>query len=481
MAGDDTDGFSGPVTVWRRPQADEVPLHRYCDLVPVTSAAAGDPLDPDCGIRYVRGVTRVVLRYTPTIIAVALLLVVATGNAAETYALGPIGSFDRAGVVVPFLIGGILWVTGLLWLLSRADVLSRGGGALRTFFVYGLIAVLVTGVVLALFSVTSGRFVPATATGLPPGVTFASGFLLMLLLGGLLVYDGMLRTENMFAHLDDKEPSIIEPPPVRTDETTTYGDFLADFRASLDRPIFVRGPVTVRTVSVFAAWFVVPFLVTGVILVHGSAGDALAYYATNPVQFLIALIPAVLDFFLVVVFFQFLVLIKYFNRLLRDHTPDAAAPTDFRLRYNPTHPDGYAGYRDMGAFATRVNTLLLVGGSYAVYRIYVDGLPRLPAGADPITLRTINWTFQYFGPLVVYIIAVVVWVYFSFWQIHKAMRRGREAELRAAAVDGDAADPDEYRLHQSGPVWPINTRVFLSMLSADLIPVFLGLFSALRL
>lgn len=110
--------------------------------------------------------------------------------------------------------------------------------------------------------------------------------------------------------------------------------------------------------------------------------------------------PTFLNVFLVVVFFQFLVLLAYFHRLLTDHSPETANdPTRFSLRYVPAHPDGYAGYRDLGRFATRVNTLLLIAGFYLAFRFHVLGLPALEAlGPNPGSGALLNWGLLFGGP-----------------------------------------------------------------------------------
>jgi hypothetical protein len=173
-------------------------------------------------------------------------------------------------------------------------------------------------------------------------------------------------------------------------------------------------------------------------------------------------------------FFQFHILVKYFTRLLTEHSPYEDSRGDgFTLQYQPDHPDGYAGFRDLGRFATRVNTILFFGGIYTAYWIYAGGLPNLPLdGGVAMTPEFLVWAFHYLSLLLIYVFTVVVWLYASFWQIHKAMRTGRERRIEMAMPDDPDGDlpPDKRDLKQA-PVWPINTRSLSGILIGDMIPL----------
>lgn len=242
------------------------------------------------------------------------------------------------------------------------------------------------------------------------------------MLGGYLVYEGMLRTENTFWDLHEKRPSII-------DGKDGYESFREDFEAALEaefqlplsEQIGGPGRWSIPAAEFFSLVLVIPLFAVGLQAEQGHP--------------FIAGVMAVLDFFLVVVFFQFLVLIEYFNVLLQEHGP-LADPDSFRLKYVPFHPDGYAGFREFGQFSTRVNSLLVVGGLYVVYRLYVVGVPTFP-DANAETIRSVAWSVSHLVPLVGYVIAVILWLYFSFWQVHEAMRGGRSAAVQSTCGPDD--------------------------------------------
>jgi hypothetical protein len=91
--------------------------------------------------------------------------------------------------------------------------------------------------------------------------------------------------------------------------------------------------------------------------------------------------------------------------------------------------------------------------------------------------------------MVVYAAVVVLWVYFSFWRIHRQMRRGRREKIqnlqRQARDDSGEDTPSEtsqmadleldapvWESLQSAPVWPIKRRSLLGVVLLDTIPIF---------
>lgn len=466
----------GPIIVWRRWTDDtEVPFHRYCTLVPETWPPLPGfdsqlPEGREPPLSYCPPVARWALRHTPLIVLVAsLVYLFSKFGGAVLRALTDVLARFVTPLSAAALVGLFVWVVVLLVLL-RGVMVMPGAREFQSIVVYGLAVGLTAGLLLGLYSAA-----PDTSVDLPPAGeavlrSFPFDFLWMLLLGGHLVYDGMLRTENMFTRLHAKQPSVV------TDEEG-YRAFVEDLQRYLDDDTAIRAglperlqtawplswlPDRLQTAYLFAAAFVTPFFLVWLVLPTPpeSTTELIARVGA-------AVLPTVLDFFLVVVFFQFLVLIVFFNRLLTEHAPERAGEASFTLRYNPTHHDGYAGFRDLGKFATRVNLILVVGGIYQVYRLSVHGMREYPGLADGVTLEVVAWSLSHLGPLVTYVLAVTLWLYLSFWQIHKTMRRGREREIERRLAESTEPSPEL----ENAPVWPVNNRLLVSVLSMDLVPL----------
>lgn len=496
---------SGSIDLWRRWSGDsDVPFHRFCDFFPRRDGPrratdAADTRDDDTfepKIRFLSGAPRAVLRYTPLFILLSwLALVVSAEYSPNRTGLGAF--FDLAGtsILTAFLL--LVWLLVLLWLLSRADILLNREfieGLLVSLIGAGLFAGTIFSIVYVSIAIRTG--IPAEeVTGEIGAVVLSSNLLLMMFIGGHLVYDGMLRTENMFSKLHEKNRSII----ASADDTSTggdgsqgdedagdYEDFLDAFDTSLRCGIEIPpgsfpggGLVRVPVVYAFAILFVTPFLLSGLVLAHGSLAAAARSIFVDPFWSVPLLVSTFLVVLNVMVFFQFMVLISYFYELLTNHRP-SNDDVGFVLRYQPRHPDGYAGFRDMGRFATRVNTLLIFGGLYVVSRVYLGGLPLLQTiDVWAMNAASLNWIFTFLGPVAAYVLTVIVWVYFSFWQIHKTMREGRDRTIDRAASEHDGELPEEKLDYKQAPVWPINYRVFASLILGDLLPL-ITLFPVIR-
>lgn len=509
-------------SVWHRWYGDpDPPFHRYCDFSLLSENQDEEENREEPRIHYMRGIPRELLRYTPLVIVVSILLV-AVGMQNVEYTVGP-GSYlpDLALLnTVPLVVIGVVWIVVLVTLLSTADVLPNKH-FLQAIAVYGLITLLI-GIVFATVLVAVLDVNPSgeLADNLSEGgefdnILYSAGFWLTFLIGGHLVYDMILRTENMFSKLPKKHPPIIElvdepeggqpdssdrsffeilPPgrvpeeghPGRSNERDTAENqsrreevyrnaFLDEFSDSLDNSIDVTKSLpgrsySIETSHVFGILFVMPFFVAGLTLRDGSVSAATVDTLTKPSEFLISTVPTVLVFVNAVAVFQFFVVIYYFHRLLADHSPNNESASGFTLKYQPRHPDGNAGFRDMGQFAARVNLLLILGGLYLAQRFYVGSLPQLPDSSlgSP---EMMAWIFNSIGPFVVYLFAVIVWLYFSFWQLHKTMRRGRERRIKAAVEANGGNLPDGKQDFKNAPLWPLNIRVFFSILVGDLLPL----------
>lgn len=463
----------GPVNLWRRwTEPAGVPFHRFCQFLPRPGRDDDASTKSECGeapdIRILRGPVRTALRYSPLLVLVIGVAFVVVGEFSESIVglsttLAPLDPAVNPLLVVALVV----WLLALILPLSRVDLVPvrRLAGAVGF---YGILAVLLVGTVLSVLLTASPESVPMLEPPdpeLPRTVLAGSGTLLVMFLGGTLVYDAMLRLENTFSRLPAKTPEVLDSPSTEED-SIDYTTFLEEFgqalEARLDLPWIGGERVKPRVAYVFAAVFLVPFVGSRLVQFQGSG--------LGPIDVLTALMPTFLNVFLVVVFFQFLVLLAYFHRLLIEHGPDATDdPSRFSLRYVPGHPDGYAGFRDLGRFATRVNTLLLIAGFYLAFRFHVLGLPALEAlGPNPSSGALLNWGLLFGGPLVAYLLATVAWLYLSFWQLHQVMVRGREERLYDALTDATPFDVRDVRI---GPVWPVNSGLLLSMVSIDAMPL----------
>lgn len=478
------------VNVWRRWTDDgDVPFHEYCVLKPTlppvslfgeetaegTGAKRKYPEGTEPPLSYAPPLARWALRHTPflVLLATVIFVILNFGPIAvrSTRLLFPSMLTPLMGIALFVLI---VWIV-ILALLVRSVLHFPSGGSIKASVVYGLLIFLTAGIFLGIFVATPDVPVLVSGTFANAITSFPFAFLWMLLIGGHLVYDGMLRTENMFTKLQTKVPPVIE----HDDE---YDDFLTELQNDFDASIEVAGrlpgrfadvwwlPIEIKKASLFSVLFVAPFFYIWWFVPIGE--ETISNFA---VRGFAGFVPAVLDFFLVIVFFQFLILISYFNRLLTEPKTADSDRARVSLVYNPGHLDDYAGFRDLGSFATRVNVILIVGGIYEAYHLYVRGFRAIPELSQGVTLEIISWGFSNILPLITYVFAVIIWLYLSFWQLHKTMRRIRERKLEEHAhpseeSEGDHTNETVEKL-RNGPVWPVNSRLLVSIVSMDLMPL----------
>ena len=460
-------------------------LHRICEIVPQVSLGRSPPfvhVEPEAGerptflpvrdgvegdepiqFRFLRGLPRQLLRHVPLVVAVAALVLVVgaefTPGVEGISALLPTVGGRNAVLFGVFLLLSPL----MLWLFASVDVLEA-----REFpaalLIYGLVVALAAGVgVSILLSVLAGH--PSKT---PPNVVFMAGYLLVLLVGGQLLYEATLRIEHCFVKLGRREGDIVG-------DERAYREFLTDLQDGLDASVLGLSPSRVFG-GLFAAQF-------AIIWVIGSGPQTLGYGLGLVVNF-------VFNAVLATVFFQFLVLVRFFNRLL--NATDEYAAVD--LTYQPFHVDGHGGFRDLGRFATRMNVILTLGGLYLVYRLYVVGGRQLSSAGlagfqDPVLLSV--WLISFVGPVLAYALGAGAWGYYSFWTMHTKMVRDKHALVRAyqgtqsrpaadrtpAAGDdietfGDSAGP-EWAALTAAPTWPLDVNTMVSLLSGNAIPLLL--------
>lgn len=489
---------TGTSNLWYRWHGEQdVPFHRYCDFWPYPGGAKSMRMSDDVEIRYIYGIPRTLLQYTPVVVLASLLLFIVGAEYQKNW-IGVSEYVPELSLIatVPLIVAGLGWLVILLFLLRTADVLPDSNSA-KALIVYGLISILIVTATYTIFTVNFSGAGEKMVSEFPSGegdagnVIFFSDFWLTFLVGGCLVYDMTLRTENMFSKLPEKHPHIIEPlddfeieiSEEKSEKKTKRlrakkayeTEFLKDLSDSLESDINIKipwrtEPYTLRTPTIFATLFILPFFFTNPVVFDGSVQDSIVRLSTDPSTFILAVVPTVLVFVNVVAFFQFLVLVQYFRRLLVVHSADNKEGCGFTLRYRPHHPDGHAGFRDFGRFAIRINTLLILGGFYLMSRFYVGSLtlmPDAPLGSPEM----LSWIVNAVGPFVPYLLGVIVWLYFSFWQLHKTMRRGRERCIKAAIEENDGVLPDEKQDFKSAPLWPLNINVLFSIIIGDLFPL----------
>lgn len=468
------DGFSEyrpPVRAWTRTDDrgspgdddgtlpfDDLHFHRYCAVLPF---GTDDPATRDTEadrdgveIRYLTGVARIGLRHTPAIVLAAT--VIFFGSAELVDGVEGISAFLptlNAPELLAIAVGAGLWGV-LVGLLVHVELLTARE-LYKAGVVYGLLSLLAVGTAVSVGLVMSGAEGAHSSN-----VVFTSGYLLLLLLGGMLVYDGMLRTERLFATLGDTW--IVGDEAERTYETR-----VKELAGRLTHSI----PNSKSTVRMPTAYFFSIVFVSQIAVVWwiGRGPQNLDYSVTLAGN-------VVLDLFLVAVFFQFLVVIDWFYELVND---DRYGDEDSVLRYKPHHPDGHGGYRELGKFATRVNVLLILAGLYIVYRLYVQGSRVTYAEMAPSFDPTVGW-FLWFGsfvlPMILYAIAAGAWLYYSFWQLHLRMVRERERYYVERLEDSFVDDLERWQLRTKAPVWPIDNGQLFSLVSGTFFPLVLWLF-----
>jgi amino acid permease len=108
------------------------------------------------------------------------------------------------------------------------------------------------------------------------------------------------------------------------------------------------------------------------------------------------------------------------------------------------------------------------------------------------------WLVNFLGAILLYAAIVIVWFYYTFWEMHKQMVKQKKVkilryqlEFRQSDNEGDDGDDDaqttvekpigelddkEYwqELYDA-PVWPINTQKMSAVVTGNLLPIALSL------
>lgn len=446
-------------SVWAREDATRsLPFHHYCSLS-LFEGAGPDPGGPP-SVTICSGAVRWALRHTPLVILVVTALFIVHGEVSPSTA-GMAASFVPSamltGLVLP--IGLVLASTLLLiaFVVSFTP-LSRRGIA-KAITVYGLVALLSGGAVSHYFMRVSSDSVASA----PPVSNFFlySGYLLALLVGGHLAYDGILRTETMFDRLPQKSPSVIR-------DLDRYESIRSDLSQSLRAALVDTPQYRLPVAYAFAGLWVLPGLMARLDNVWSVTGGriGLRFLLDVPVVLLLT----GLDFVVVVVSFQSLILISFVWRLLYGHGMSSLESNEEpTFGYVPFHPDNHAGFGDFGQFSVRVTSILALVGFHEVYRYWV------PTAVDTQLfgsggLSFLLWAVTYPLPLFVYLVVFVTWVYLSFWQLHRLMKEAKMLRLGHTFAADDATLIERHRIKASGPEWPASRTMMLGLLVVGIVP-----------
>ena len=452
-----------PPDLWSRWEHAGAGLYEYCPLVYSGKEERKHPClgKSDKQIEYLSGRWRLGIRHTPliTYLAVVYLYLWALVR------LDQIGGADfgvlRIPVISVFGEYTISLAPNLVWLLGLVlagiglviGVYMSGdkqvNNILRLVSIGSLFTILVAGSVLAAYGMFFGF--PATIPKALHELLIGTGYTLTLFVGGVLVYDGMLRTENLFCRLDETEiiPGSDDYDPVRKalasdlkldqwkpwNSTGTNGD---------------RNPVRV----------VMGIVLLGLITVFVLATDLSTFGAYGQADWF-------LDFgwwgfvqltriMIILVAYKFVVLVTVIWQL-------SVPGSDVTLLYHPFHPDGLGGFRDIGKFATRVNVLIVLGGVYLLY-FSLDNTGPLAA-----------------LPWIVYSLVVILWFRYSFYALHRRMQLDKQEWLLAGgppdgieAVGGFAGEATLSDMRNS-PEWPVSATQLTRLISVNAAPLLLWL------
>lgn len=414
----------------------------------------------DVQFMFISGIPRQLLRHVPFLVLVATIILFVGAEFSSDIG----GVSDLLPVIIgtdAILFGVFLAITPiLLWLLGTVGIFDFGEFP-KAAAIYGLVGLLVCGVLISVALV----FTASHPSDVEPNIILVSGYLLTLLLGGMLLYEGVLRIEHLFVKLGSRD--IVTNPPA-------YRAYLTDLYDSLNR----KTVLGIHPSRVFGLLFGTQYLI---IYYIGNGPQGMQYIPGLVVNF-------ALNVIMITIVFQFFVLVRYLNLLLNE----TGTYSTVGLTYEPFHIDGYAGYRDFGRFAIRINAILSIAGGYVMYRLYIIGGRNLPENGlsgfeDPLVFTI--WFINYIGPIVAYGLGALAWGYYSFWSMHRKMER--EKAVVARRYQGPRGPPDADRTPSAGdridsftdvrgpaweafraaPTWPLQVNKLVSLLSGNAVPI----------
>jgi hypothetical protein len=443
------DAGTSHASSWERWTDDRGPFYRSCAVIPFDSpseSGGGESGDGRPAIEFTSGLTRLSLRNLPTLMVVVLALYASASLLSDVTAGRlslplPEPGLATAGLLLAGTAVGGVW----MYAVVRIVVSSLGDASVHRSVVF-----YATGAPLA---VATAYAVYVAWTGSAPALTVQAAYFLMVLVAGHLLYDGLaLRTENLFMELAASE--IVDEQ--------AYAEFYEELSESLGGKIDV-GPVSVSRSFAFATVVALVPMGLPLITLSWNLWNALAYVPELVVTVLV-----------VALAYDAFVLVYMFTELLRRDI----------LVYRPFHPDEHGGFRDLGRFATRINTILLLVGGYVAYRFYTEGLYYYGMEGFTSPLGMVTWGVSYLAPVLAYVCFVVFWLYHSFWRLHRKMEEGRRKRLeelqRAERADGDAVSREFSDYHidappwesiRSAPKWPVKRQGLFGLVVLDAVPV----------
>lgn len=468
-----------PDSLWERWLPIAGPFYQSCavagfdDLSDAELDPRPDAERPD--LQFCTGLLRLGLRNTPALILVGVSLIFVIDQLNDFYL--PLGTYlplellslSLEPLYVLALPVAIVW-GALLARIFRRSVSADDLQIHRSVVFFGTVLTLFAGVAFSVYLVVTNR-----VTGTRQHIAFRSGYFLFILLEGYLAYDGLaLRGENLFWSL--RESDIVDRQQYETFRTK-----LTDSLGPIE-----LGPISLpgTDVSVGPRLVSPGLLFALVLLAPVMPLPLVTYQSSHPVLGLLGYgITIVFQLFLIGVLFQFVVLVWQFSSLLSSDCLD----------YKPFHPDEHGGYRALGRFATRVNVMLFVAGGYVAFRFLTGGLTQFRAIAGDSVVGLLTWGVSFVAPILVYLAVAVLWLYFSFWRMHRQMRRGRRKKIQKlqqrARDDADESeeaaetqmedptlDAPAWESLRSAPVWPIKRRSLVGIAVLDTLPVLVTLF-----
>lgn len=486
-----SDGSVYPLPVWRRwdldveeepGEVETLPEKQFFDLCPLPFLP-GDSVHegetPD--ITFAPPMVRMVLRHIPTLVLVATLAVVVEAELRPgIVGVSTVLQGMHAG---PLLFFAVVW-GGITAVFIKSGIVPRD-----TFLKASVVASLAGTLALGTAYEAYYTYSATVPEGGSPHVSYMASTLLVSLVGGMFAYDLLLKGENMFSELG--KTNIFDEDSYEVFKTELSADLVAGIGD-------VRDGWGVRYGYVFAALFLLNFVFVW------SLGGPVGLGLVSGLVFTL-----LMDFVLLVGVFQFLIGITGLRRIMRGQFTVDGEPLE--PTYLPYHPDGHAGFGDIGRCAMQINVVMIIVGVFYVWRAYFAGLRNFPTLPDPAFVpfyadrlgivsivgtqgyEWIIWGANYVLPIVAYLLVVSFWFYYTFWEIHKRMVKGkkdtilaRQSDEREAAgppVDdgtgtepgeppvGEYDDRDPWQSLYEAPEWPINTRKLAWVLSGNAVPV----------
>lgn len=488
-----------PLPVWRRwdievddgngSEVEKLPQKQFFELCPLPmlpsdSIFENNSLRPD--IQFLPTSIRIILRHIPTIVLITTVLVLIEAELRPNI-IG-ISSMVSGLSFVPALF--IIFVWGGITLIFIKSGVVPPDAFLKSSVIASLGGIHAIGTVYEVYH----TFKYSVAGTSDPHVTYFSSTLLISLIVGMLSYDLLLKGENMFSKLG--QTNIFDE--------NLYEKFKYELANDLEEGIY-----GVQYGYIFATLFLFNFIF--IWSLQGPSGVGLVtglIYTT------------ILDFVLLFGVFQFLIGITGIRRMMRGDLKFEGEKLE--PEYLPYHPDGHAGFGDIGTCAMQINIILILMGGFYVWRGYFAGLRTLPTQpslpfspfyADLIGISELIttqgyewllWSSNYLVPIAAYILIVSFWFYYTFWEIHKRMVKGKkdkiltkQSHLRSQSPteasshtlidvpseDGDSTiansdllvgnynDQEPWVNLHDAPEWPIDTKKLAWIISGNGVPV----------